>query len=81
MKKRLLTISMVVIGLLFFAVSSRDVCAASPAPITWKAIGPFQIDYPEIKLWVLPFIKKVNERAKGRFSIEYVRRPVSEIEK
>jgi TRAP-type C4-dicarboxylate transport system substrate-binding protein len=62
-------------GLLFFALPMGNVYVASPAPISWKALGPFQIDYPETQAWILPFIKKVNERAKGRLQIEYVGGP------
>jgi TRAP-type C4-dicarboxylate transport system substrate-binding protein len=75
MKKRSIMISIVLMGLLFVALSPGDVYAASPAPITWKSIGPFQIDYSETQLWILPFIKKVNDRAKGRLHIEYVGGP------
>ena len=75
MKRLLITVGIVFMGLLFVALIMGDVYAASPAPITWKALGPFQIDYPETQLWILPFIKKVNERAKGRLQIEYVGGP------
>jgi TRAP-type C4-dicarboxylate transport system substrate-binding protein len=75
MKKRSITISIVLMGLLLVALPIGEVYAASPAPITWKALGAFQIDYSETQVWILPFIKKVNERAKGRLQIEYVGGP------
>lgn len=75
MKRSLIAGGIVFMGLLLSLGTLGDVYAASPAPITWKALGPFQIDYPETQVWILPFIKKVNERAKGRLQIEYVGGP------
>jgi TRAP-type C4-dicarboxylate transport system substrate-binding protein len=75
MKRLFTTVVIVFMGLLSVTLPLGDVYAASPAPITWKALGPFQIDYSETQLWILPFIKKVNDRAKGRLRIEYVGGP------
>jgi TRAP-type C4-dicarboxylate transport system substrate-binding protein len=75
--KRLLTAGTILfVGFLLVALPEGGVYAASsPSPIIWKALGPFQIDYSETQLWILPFIKKVNERAKGRLRIDYVGGP------
>jgi TRAP-type C4-dicarboxylate transport system substrate-binding protein len=77
MKKSSLAVSFVLLALLVAALPSEGLCASpsATAPIVWKALGPFQYDYPETQLWVLPFIKKVNDRAKGRLRIEYVGGP------
>lgn len=78
MKRSIIAISLAVMVLSLVALPSEGLCAgpsATSPTITWKAIGPFQFDYSEIQLWVLPFIKKVNDRAKGRLRIEYVGGP------
>jgi TRAP-type C4-dicarboxylate transport system substrate-binding protein len=75
MRRLLISVGIVLMGLLVVPWSPGDLYAATPAPIIWKALGPFQIDYPETQLWILPFIKKVNEKAKGRLHIEYVGGP------
>ena len=75
MTKRSIIVSILLIGSLLVALPPGDVNAASPKPITWKAIGGFQLDFPETQAWILPFIKKINERAKGRLQVEYVGGP------
>lgn len=77
MKKSLIKSGTFCMALLLVAslLVAGSVRAQGPAPITWKALGPFKIDYSETKLWILPFIKRVNERAKGRLYIKYVGGP------
>jgi TRAP-type transport system periplasmic protein len=77
MKRSSVIVGLGLIALLLTALPSEGLCASpSPtSPIVWKAIGPFQIDYPETQLWILPFIKKVNDRAQGRLRIDYVGGP------
>ena len=75
MKRLIFVVGIATIGLLSISWPLKDAHSASPAPITWKALGPFQIDYSQTQLWILPFIKKVNDRAKGRLYIEYAGGP------
>jgi TRAP-type transport system periplasmic protein len=77
MKRSSVIIGLGLIALLLTAWPSEGLCASpSPtSPVVWKAIGPFQIDYPETQLWIFPFIKKVNDRAQGRLRIDYVGGP------
>jgi len=58
--------------LIFILIGTNIIFAADATEIEWKFLSSWGSEYSDVKIALIPFIEKVNQRAEGRLKISWV---------